>query len=342
MTAVDSAEADPQGGAGASKESSDTLAQPSYELPQAQYVSALPVPQEVVVMKPEGQAEAARANSIKSFDSRLTEEKVTNPRNYRRACLCLTIILVVIGAVVGVVIYFQTASKPGKDPSAPTECFCGYTDSQTGKYYTNYIKLDFTQLSDISKQYFFHVDTEIVSAASIGGTYNKQYDPRQVSVDKNGLSITVLPFTANANNAVLGGQLASYLQTIQYGTFRTVMKLPTQPGTCASMFFYHDKLNEIDLEFLGSYANANASANSFYGTQTGDPNQIDNPAAWKRVPYVADQTSAFKEYRFDWGPGAIDYYMNGAKQHTATAGVPAVGGSLILNHWSGGSSGWEL
>ncbi|KAJ3342508.1 hypothetical protein HDU91_000533, partial [Kappamyces sp. JEL0680] len=112
--------------------------------------------------------------------------------------------------------------------------------------------------------------------------------------------------------------------------------------TCASMFFYHDKLNEIDLEFLGSYANANASANSFYGTQTGDPNQIDNPAAWKRVPYVADQTSAFKEYRFDWGPGAIDYYMNGAKQHTATAGVPAVGGSLILNHWSGGSSGWEL
>lgn len=50
-------------------------------------------------------------------------------------------------------------------------------------------------------------------------------------------------------------------------------------------------------------------------------------------------SEGFHEYRFDWSPGKVAYYVDGKHMKDLTKGVPEVPGSLILNHWSNGN-GW--
>ena len=102
---------------------------------------------------PTNQREVIVAKSDRdSFDSEDTLEKQEKPRNFRRALSCLLVILLIIGGLVGAVVYIQYSTKPAIDPSIPTSCLCGYRDNATGIYYTNYAQLDFTKLSGLSSR----------------------------------------------------------------------------------------------------------------------------------------------------------------------------------------------
>ncbi len=174
------------------------------------------------------------------------------------------------------------------------------------------------------------------------GPFGKSFDPSQVSSGRDGLSLVVQHNQGEAN--VRSAQLQSYAENILFGTFRAVMKLPTTPGTCAALFYFLNDREEIDMEFLSSFAVGTASVSpfNFFGTQTGDRNQVYNPLAWKVIPYAEQQTSSFVEYRFDWSPSHVDYFIAGAKEHSTQLGVPQNPGLIIINHWSTGAVGWEL
>ena len=222
---------------------------------------------------------------------------------------------------------------PGVIPSS--KCPCGHINSNTGERYLFGVDLDFTSLSSFDQQNWFQIIQK--TNPSLTSPLTKQFEPSQVKVTAEG---AVLSVQYSGGSGVKAAQLESVAQNIQFGTFRTTMKLPSQPGTCAAMFYYLNDLNEIDMEFLGSYA-GNDRPTWFAGTQTGNPNQINNPRSWKTMPYSSFQTSSFVEYRFDWSPSQVNYYMNSNNVHTSTDGVPQNPGIMILNHWSTGAVGWE-
>ncbi len=173
------------------------------------------------------------------------------------------------------------------------------------------------------------------------GPYGKQFSPDQVQVSKQGLDLKVSPITPG-DRYVKAAQLQSRAENVLFGTFRAVMKLPSPigptKGTCAALFYFLSDTKEIDLEFLSSFGNEPKSS---YGTQTGREDQLTNPLAWKQVDYAQEQYTSFMEYRFDWSPSQVDYFLNGIPQHSTRLGVPQEPGMIILNHWSTGNRGWE-
>ncbi len=176
-------------------------------------------------------------------------------------------------------------------------------------------------------------------APPTSGPYGKDFRSSQISFSNDGVVLTVDRNGTSPN--ILSGQLQSIAENILFGSFRIQMRLPTQTGTCSALFYYLDDTQEIDMEFLGSFA-GDGRAHSFYGTQTGDFNQLTNALAWANFPYVASQTSDFQEYRFDWSTRGVNYYYNGGLLHTATMGVPQNPGLILMNHWSTGAPGWEM
>ncbi|KAJ3301286.1 hypothetical protein HDV03_001060 [Kappamyces sp. JEL0829] len=288
------------------------------------------------------------------------------PQKPRRILMCIGVILVFVGAIVGFSGYIASGSKKNTAVSAsesnpappvavpepvypaPLEnvnppgtvssitCPCGYVDSATGDHYNFMAEVDFASLASLGSQVLFTPLNKV--SPSPTGQYAKAFNASQVSLSADGLVMTVQHTGTSAN--IMSAQMESTIQNILFGSFRVTMKLPTNRGTCSAMFYFLDDVQEIDMEFLSSYAGDNAP-HSFYGTQTGDFNQINNPNAWASLPYAAEQTTGFQEYRFDWTATKVDYYYNGAKVHTATDGVPQNPGMIIMNHWSSGAVGWE-
>lgn len=70
--------------------------------------------------------------------------------------------------------------------------------------------------------------------------------------------------------------------------------------------------------------------------------------------YDASNTSAFKiqalpfrpdekvhEYRFDWAPGSVNFYVDGAWVYEMTENIPVDAGRMFMNHWSNGDPLWS-
>lgn len=101
------------------------------------------------------------------------------------------------------------------------------------------------------------------------------------------------------------------------------------------MFFYQSDTQELDIEFL---SDANSQSNPgdgtrlmFYTNQAVDGVKADESAATGPVP--SDATTAEHEYRIDWLPGSVTYYLDGVVQATFTNNIPSQGGQWVWNNW---------
>ena len=63
---------------------------------------------------------------------------------------------------------------------------------------------------------------------------------------------------------------------------------------------------------------------------------------FKTVNLTFDPTEDFHEYRFDFMPGIVNFYVDSKKvSEMESDKVPSVGGHLILQHWSNGNPNWS-
>ena len=57
------------------------------------------------------------------------------------------------------------------------------------------------------------------------------------------------------------------------------------------------------------------------------------------LPFRPDEQ--FHEYRFDWTPNSVVFYVDGQVMHKMTENVPDSPGRLFMNHWSNGDPHWS-
>lgn len=48
----------------------------------------------------------------------------------------------------------------------------------------------------------------------------------------------------------------------------------------------------------------------------------------------------FHEYRFDWTPQSVSFFIDGETVKVMTNGIPSTDGHISLSHWSNGDAGW--
>jgi len=50
----------------------------------------------------------------------------------------------------------------------------------------------------------------------------------------------------------------------------------------------------------------------------------------------------YHEYRFDWLPDRVEFFLDGMLTFIMTEGIPNSPGHLLLSHWSNGNMGWSM
>lgn len=59
----------------------------------------------------------------------------------------------------------------------------------------------------------------------------------------------------------------------------------------------------------------------------------------QHLPFRPDEK--FHEYRFDWTPERVAFYVDGTYVYEMTENLPSSGGRMFMNHWSNGDPLWS-
>ncbi|KAI8081430.1 concanavalin A-like lectin/glucanase domain-containing protein [Halteromyces radiatus] len=162
--------------------------------------------------------------------------------------------------------------------------------------------------------------------------YLRVFSPDNIRLTPYSVQLTVEIDHDILTSAAFGTQRNDIL----YGTFRASMKPPVAPGTVSSFYYFESNSAEIDVEILGRYTDPRQA---FFVVHPQIYNQDGSASnlTHQRKNLQSDPTLDFHEYRFDWLPGLVDYFVDGNLSATINTNVPSVPGRIIVNHWSDGN-----
>lgn len=148
----------------------------------------------------------------------------------------------------------------------------------------------------------------------------------------------------HSKGLVSGAEMATVRNDALYGSFRVGMKLSGTSGTCGAFFWYYNNSQEIDMEFLSKeFNNSQGVVNLVMQTPESVVQGYDasGTPAFKvlALPFRPDER--VHEYRFDWAPGSVEFYVDGIWVYEMTENIPVDAGPIFINHWSNGDPLWS-
>lgn len=143
-------------------------------------------------------------------------------------------------------------------------------------------------------------------------------DPTNVDVDGQNLRIK-LPARSYEGGEILTNALHGF------GSYSARMKLPNAPGSITGFFLYKspDFESEIDIELYND-----SSRRIMFTTYAGG-----RQTHTETLPLPFDPTAAFHEYRFDYAPDSVTFYVDDQPMKTWNDGIPQTSMHLMLNSW---------
>lgn len=181
------------------------------------------------------------------------------------------------------------------------------------------LKQDFNGLEDLKA--FWDIST--------WGDATRVHSTQNVSV--SGGILTLKLSASPPGTKPVCAEIASKRSDFRYGSYRASIRTSHVPGGVVGWFVYRDSpLNEIDVEML-TKDNSDLHLTLHH---------IQTDVDYKLVKLGFDPAAAFHEYRFDWHPGSVDYFVDGKPAGSLTKQVPDQDAAMMLNHWSGNIAGW--
>lgn len=216
-----------------------------------------------------------------------------------------------------------------------TQNSAGYWTVPGAGSFSSTMSLNFAQSSSLNGSLYIATQTIANSSATL---YSRAFSASNV-VFNAGDSVSLICRGSSDNYTSLkrvipSGELITNFTDILYGSVRTVAKLSNVPGTCqAPGFFYANDTQETDIE-MPSFDPTNV----YFNTQSTGPGA---KAGQAKIALPSDAWTNWHEYRMDWLPGTVKYYIDGALVATLNTSVPSVPGSWRWNNWSNGSPTWS-
>ena len=214
---------------------------------------------------------------------------------------------------------------------AKASCECGYVD-ENGNKWMDALVIPFNKMADYSsKNVDVYLNDYVHNKAF--GTHDYHIDPKNVESDANG---DLLLWTRPPVDGVIpSSQISTRRNDILYGTVRSVISFPSIAGSCAGLFSYYNDSQEIDIEYLGQ------KNYMLYVSSKTIPLPDFKANTWENVALNGTKIGGeFVEYRFDWLPDRVDFYMGGRKVSTLPAS-PSMPSKLMLMNWSSGDKDWS-
>jgi hypothetical protein len=169
---------------------------------------------------------------------------------------------------------------------------------------------------------------------STWGNDNRTHSADNLWVEDGALVMRVNGGTTPGAQTV-GAEIVSTKTDFLYGSFRATAKTAAEPGTVSSpLFYYLSDTSEIDVEILGI-----ENDEGLVNYTVHQNNQGEN--TYRLFEAGFDPSADFHEYRFDWTPEGVTYYLDGQPTGiTLTGNTPYQAGRLMVNHWTLSDPGW--
>ncbi|GKT48211.1 beta-glucanase [Colletotrichum spaethianum] len=105
-------------------------------------------------------------------------------------------------------------------------------------------------------------------------------------------------------------------------------------------FFYKNDTQETDIEWLSDAASLSnqGTRKLWFTNQDADLNGVKT---YNAVTPPANPTTTEHEYRLDWTPGRVRWFVDGVEIWNTTSDVPNTTGPWVFNNWSNGDNGWS-
>ncbi|KAI8139247.1 concanavalin A-like lectin/glucanase domain-containing protein [Fennellomyces sp. T-0311] len=211
--------------------------------------------------------------------------------------------------------------------SLTNSCDCGYSDQN--QTWSDMWHLDFQPWR--TKQTIrdiwlanYQIDAKWENSRS------RQFDMNNVYLNTEGglqLAITV------QNNTIRCAGFGTQRQDFLYGSFRAYLRTTNVNGTVASMYIFNTQ-EEIDIEILSAVA----PPQSYFAIHPGLLEQGRASHLTHDNHHLGfDPSAEFHEYRFDWMPNLVIFYIDGIEARRMVTNVPSLPGRLMFNHWSDGN-----
>ncbi|KAK2000969.1 concanavalin A-like lectin/glucanase [Colletotrichum falcatum] len=172
----------------------------------------------------------------------------------------------------------------------------------------------------------------------IGDTH--RFDASNVVVDGGYLNLKV-PGGQTAK-PYSSAEVSTTFSNIKYASVRTVAIFSEPAGVCNGIFFYKNDTQETDIEWLSDAASLSNQGvrRVWFTNQDADRNGVKTYQTFS-PPAGMDPTATEHEYRLDWTPGRVRWFVDGDEKWSTASDVPNTVGPWVFNNWSNGDKGWS-
>ncbi|KAG2202450.1 hypothetical protein INT46_002245 [Mucor plumbeus] len=211
-------------------------------------------------------------------------------------------------------------------------CDCGFQD-ENNNLWTDIWYADYGSYKS-SLQYDPHyLVMDYTVKAKYKDTLARVFSPSNVKLThESGITLSV---KKNNDGIYTSAAIGTKRNDFLYGTYRARMKTSNVSGTVAAFFYYRNDSSEIDMESLSRWQDP---YKTYFAIQ---PQIYDNGAASPLTNEKHDlqfnPTEDYHEYRFDWLPNSVKFYIDNIFVREMTINIPDSPGRILLNHWTDGN-----
>lgn len=235
----------------------------------------------------------------------------------------------------------QAAREPSKDVSS---CTCGFYSQETNMVFTETSIVYFNETDGLPADYVLE-SFENKYDRGWNAIYRQGAAVENVAIvndttARNLTSMALYCDPADDKGLVTGASVRTARQDIFFGSFRASMRAPRQwfKGSAVSMLLKHNITESWDIDVMNTDNSSWAWVTTLAKGQFSDlwmGTNFTNLTEDGLNPWY------YTEYRVDWTPDAITYYIGGQPRYAYTralnGSLPSTPAPIQLQHWSLGN-----
>jgi Glycosyl hydrolases family 16 len=245
---------------------------------------------------------------------------------------------------------------PGAPSSLNKICSCGFFDDSTKHVFTDSLIVYFNEtlnfpyeefaLSNYTHKYEKGWNTIFREGATSSNVQLANASELSKSNAFPDSSLELFADPSGEDHLVVGGEMRSVRQDIQYGSFSALVRgpPPSNGGSALSMMFHHNDTQEWETDLFNTDNPQTGWLATLFGGEFPDRALGVNYTTLGNTS-LSNYTSSpwdYVELKVDWDAKSINYSIGGVISRNVTrkqgSGVPSIPGPLFFKHWSDGDT----
>ncbi|KAI7876116.1 concanavalin A-like lectin/glucanase [Lichtheimia hyalospora FSU 10163] len=250
-----------------------------------------------------------------------------------------SVVALSLATAVGILSSLSTVHVAASSSSDAVVCDCGFQD-ENGRIWSEIWHSDYNSYKANLHKDKHYVVMNYTVPPKYSNTLERLFDPANVQLashdDQSSYSGLQLAVRKQDDGQFTSASFGTKREDFLYGTFRASMKTSPVPGTVQAFFFFRDNTCEIDVEAVSRIQNPWKTYFTVQPQIFGEEGVASNLTNTKYTNDF-DPTTDFHEYRFDWMPDDVTFYLDGSESSRLTHNVPQLPGRVLINHWTDGN-----